>query len=240
MIASLASITRRQAVLVALVAAGILASGCTATVHGHAVAADNKGPVVPPVVAIADLDNLLLPSVQVSELAKTPDMQIERTSTNMITGDEKYLSDLQCLDAWAPLEQDVYDGSGWTAVRGQTLKGGSGDDQRSVTQAVVAFPKAAVAQDFFDASQQRWSACANQSVTYKKPGKERVWNNGDIASAGGVISMVSTAEGGNGWECQRAMGVRSNVVIDVIACGYGVEDASGAIANKINAQVGES
>jgi hypothetical protein len=140
---------------------------------------------------------------------------------------------VQCLDAWAPIEHDVYDGSGWTAVRGQTLKGRSGDDQRTVTQAVVAFPRAAVAQDFSDSSQQRWLGCANQSVTYKKPGKERVWNNGDLEPVGGVISMVSTAEGGNGWECQRAMGVHSNVVVDAIACGYNVDDAAASVVTKI-------
>ena len=49
--------------------------------------------------------------------------------------------------------------------------------------------------------------------------------------------MVDTQEGANGWECQRAMAVANNVVVDINACGYHIVDQGGQIADKIVAKV---
>ena len=50
--------------------------------------------------------------------------------------------------------------------------------------------------------------------------------------------MMETQEGADGWECQRAMGVANNVVVDINACGYHITDQGGQIIDKIIAKIG--
>ncbi|MBV8787029.1 MAG: sensor domain-containing protein, partial [Mycobacterium sp.] len=40
-----------------------------------------------------------------------------------------------------------------------------------------------------------------------------------------------------GWECQRALSVANNVIVDVNACGYHISDQAGQIADKIVTKV---
>jgi hypothetical protein len=68
-----------------------------------------------------------------------------------------------------------------------------------------------------------WAGCANRDVTFTAPsGAAQHWHFGKpaLAARGSVVTLPQrAADGGSG--CERAIGARDNVVIDVMACGYG-------------------
>ena len=71
------------------------------------------------------------------------------------------VSDIDCLGAIYPGEDAVYDGTDWTAIRDELLLEASGeDDGRLVEQTLVLFDTADDAVEFFDASKDKWSECA--------------------------------------------------------------------------------
>jgi serine/threonine-protein kinase len=51
------------------------------------------------------------------------------------------------------------------------------------------------------------------------------------------ITVMDTQEAADGWECQRAISVANNVIVDVNACGYHISDQGGQIADKITAKI---
>lgn len=55
----------------------------------------------------------------------------------------------------------------------------------------------------------------------------------DVKGSPPTITVIDTQEGAEGWECQRAMSVANNVVVDVNACGYQITNQAGQIAAKI-------
>jgi hypothetical protein len=48
-----------------------------------------------------------------------------------------------------------------------------------------------------------------------------------------MLSIHRPQEGGNGWNCQRALTVRNNVAVDVMACSSGQGDFAVNIARQI-------
>lgn len=113
-----------------------------------------------------------------------------------------------------------------------------------VSQLVVLFPSAKEANAFFTTSTQRWPACANRQGTI--PGDadnpEIQWTVGAVANTNGVLSTPTTVTASkNGstltQNCQRALTVRNNVVIDVDACRKDPGDLAVTIANQIAGKV---
>jgi translation initiation factor IF-2 len=54
-----------------------------------------------------------------------------------------------------------------------------------------------------------------------------------VANTDGLLSARITPEGGNGWNCQRALTVRNNVAVDVTGCSYRQGDFGINIARQI-------
>ena len=100
-------------------------------------------------------------------------------------------------------------------------------------QAVVAFPSADKAKAFLQSSADKWKACAGRTVTVTKQAKTFRWTLSQVNGAAPKMTMMQIQEGADGWECQRAMGLANNVVIDVNACGYHISDQGGQITDKI-------
>lgn len=59
------------------------------------------------------------------------------------------------------------------------------------------------------------------------------WSVGTVTSRDGVLTVVLTEEGAEGWACQRAMIARNNVVIDTRSCGFNTIDQAATIAKQI-------
>ena len=226
-------------ILGAAIAGGcLLITGCTATVGGRALPADHRGPLPAPTVAVADLQGLLPSRSLINSVLGTTTMSSPGPRTRM-WDDSDALSDRNCLDTWGPAEAQVYEGSGWTAVRSATLRDGSADDmQHLVSEAVVGFPSADGAQQYFRGATQRWTACSNRRVVYTPPGKPpATWTNADVVTAADMITLAETAEGADGWGCQRALGVHANVAIDMVTCGSDAKDQAAAIITKVVEQM---
>ncbi|WP_375487128.1 sensor domain-containing protein [uncultured Mycobacterium sp.] len=229
--------------LLAGIGLSMVVTGCTVTATGRPTAAADLGHWQPPPIPTTRLADLLLSASELSAIGRSGDLQVRQPVSRM-WHDEDGLADRNCLDAYSPLEAAVYEGSDWTAVQGQVLDDGgpAGDPppEHALVQAVVGFRDAGSAQQFFTDSKQRWSACANRPVAFAKPGEpDRVWAFGDAVATDTTLSMMQTREGGQGLACQRARGVRNNVIIDTMWCGFDAADQAAQVVTKIAADVVE-
>jgi serine/threonine kinase PknH len=182
----------------------------------------------PPPVAAEVLDGLLLSPAEINTAMGATGITVSGTSTDM-SDDSANVPDKDCRFLYSA-ETSVYNGSGWTGMRSQDLHEPGDDYDHEVWQAVVSFPAANDAARFFSASAQRWPACSNRQFHYIAPGQpDKVWTVGPIANTNGTLSTTETLENGYGWACQRALTVRNNVAIDVMACS--VNPAHAAVFN---------
>lgn len=144
------------------------------------------------------------------------------------------LSNPDCLGALAAIQGSVYQGSGYTAVRGQALS--AEDPPHFVYEAAVSFPSAEQAVAFVRTSAEKWQACVGQLLTVDTPNKVFHWNFANPAGAPPKITQVHTQLHG-GRACQHALSAVSNVVIDVVACGAQITDEGSRIADQMAAKV---
>ena len=129
-----------------------------------------------------------------------------------------------------PAESTIYATSGWKAVRSQELQEPVPNFAHHVIQAVVFFPDAKGASNFFKASAQFWPLCANHEYHVLSPGgPDKVFTMGPIDNTNDILSTTDTLQDGNGWACQRALTASNNVVVDVAACA--TNPAAGAAVN---------
>ncbi|ORW32627.1 hypothetical protein AWB91_11915 [Mycobacterium paraense] len=226
-------------VILATTALCLLLSGCTVSATGRPVAAPNLGHWQPPRILNARLDHLLLTAGDVDAVGQTTNMALRRPISEM-SHSEDQVSDRNCLDAYSPVEAAVYRDSSWVALEGQFLDNARAAAQRkhALLQAVVRFDDAAQAQQFFAQAKPRWAGCANRPLTFSQPGDPSVkWTFGELAATGTSLSLVQTLDGGHGFACQRALGVRNNIIIDTLWCGFDTANQAGAVVSKIASAV---
>ncbi len=116
-------------------------------------------------------------------------------------------------------------------------------------QAVVLFPSAKEASDFFATSAQRWPACADRQINVppESDGTQTMWKLGPFSNANGILSvtpsMIVNLSGQPNpitVTVQRALTAHNNVVVDVLLmrkdpADFGVKVAA-QIAGKIDKQ----
>lgn len=208
----------------------ILAAGCSAGSNQSV-----KTSTTAPPIAEAALDGLLLSPVQINADMGATGMTVKDTSTKM-GDDSNNIPDKDCLPVYSAGEAPVYAGSNWNAIREQHVNEPVNDVAHYVDQVLVSFPSANNAAAFFTASTQRWQACSNRKYTDTFKSTPTVWTNGPISNTNGTLSTVATAEDVK-WTCQRALTVRNNVAIDIVACSANPADSAVNIANQIAAKV---
>lgn len=229
--------------LTVLVLGGVcaLAVGCTTVAGGRAVPADHSGPLPQNPVAVSALEGLLLDANQINTALKATSMKVWFSADAMWDWSAS-ISDKDCLPLDGPAQDKVYVGTGWTAIRGQRLDD-SVDDSKGrdhyAIQAVIAYPSARDANAFYNSSAQSWSACANRRFSDLPQDKPPVvWTVAGINKVSGTLSTSEVQEGGDGWSCQRALTVRNNVAIDVLACASPLAAGTAVgIAEQIAAKV---
>jgi len=230
------------AVLVAAAGLCLVLTGCSVSTPGRPAAAPNLGHWQAPPILNARLGKLLLSSGDVNAVGQTTTMALRRPISEM-SHSEDVVSDPNCLDAYSPMEAAVYRDSGWVALEGQFLDNAhSRTDQQkhALLQGVVRFRDAELAQRFFGQAQPRWSGCANRPLTITQPGDEPVnWTLGKLVVTDTQLSIVQTLDGGKGFACQRALGVRNNIIIDALWCGFDTANQAVDVVTKIAAAVQE-
>jgi PknH-like extracellular domain len=229
---------RQLITALALGAIGALAAGCGTTNPGTPAPTTTSAPAPAPPVGVAGLDRLLLTDAEVNTAMGTTGMLVA-SGTIDTTDNSTSTSDKACLFAIGPVQDKVYAGTGWTAVRTQMATAPTNNDTLSpvVTEGLVLFPSAHDAAAFFTATAQSWPACSNRPFTFNELGEE-TWTMGQVSNTNGTLSGPITRQGGDGRTCQRALTVSNNVAIDIETCSANKNDPGAVnVAHQIAAKV---
>jgi serine/threonine kinase PknH len=223
-----------------IAAAAVVVVAVTATV-GYLLPGRNSqpSPTSQPLtpIALTALEGLLLSPDQINTAMGATGVTVAATYTAMYD-DSAGLADKACQPLDSSAQAAVYAGSGWSAVRAQTLHEPGDNYAHSVGQSLVLFSSAHDAGAFFTASAQSWSACSNRRFTYTQAGQpDSVWTVGPVSNTNGTLSATKTQEGSSGYTCRRALTVANNVAIDVQACSSNQSDSAVNIAHQIAAKV---
>jgi hypothetical protein len=223
--------TRARAV-VAVFAASVLLSGCMSTVSGTAVRARHAAPVDVPALTEAKLDDVLLSIGELKGIVGSRQMKVTSGLEDM-TDHSGEVSDPDCLGAIYGAERAVYTGSRWTAMRDQVAREPSADNAHWVEQTAVLYPSAEKAQKFFDNSKSTWQGCSGYSVSVDNGDATYLWQIDSVTAEDTVITQMTAQEEADGWACQHAVSVVSNLTVEAWACGYSIKDEAATIANEM-------
>jgi hypothetical protein len=226
----------RYGVAAVVLAVAAALPGCTTTVAGSAVRAQNDGPVGIPPLDEDELDDVLLSIGELNGIVGSTDMSVTSDLEEMVDHSED-VSDPDCLGAIYGAEKMVYSGTGWTAVRDQVASE-PGDNQHWVEQTAVLYPTSQKAQQFFDDSMSSWEQCAGYSVTIDDGSGSYLWEIADVTAKDTTITQMTAQEGADGWGCQHAVSIASNLTVEAWACGYTVSDEAETMVAEMIANAG--
>ncbi len=219
-----------RAGLIVIASASMLLAGCQSTVSGTAVRAQGSAPRDVSRLDESDLDHVLLSIGELNDIVGSTRMEVTSELDEM-SDHSADVSDPDCLGAIYAVEEPVYAGSGWTAFRDQVVREPDDDNDHWVEQAAVLYPSAAKAQKMFGDSAQIWEDCENQSIEVRDG--SFIWDIGQAFVDDDLVTQISIQDDSGGWECQHAMGVVSNVIVETWACGYGIGDEAATIAGEM-------
>lgn len=225
-------VTSRLPLIVALLSVSI--SGCAATTTGTAM------PARPAALTTEQaLQTVLLPAADVGSAVGGDEMVVTKEVSTPWDHSAHFPAgtDPGCLAITGAAQRGAYADSGWTGMRGQVLREPPAARAWShfATQAVVLFPTAQSASQFFERSRDGWAGCANREMSYAQPlAPDQQWSVGPVAADRDMISVSRVQHSPQQWSCQRALTVRGNVAVDIEACSLdGPTEAAAAIAGAI-------
>jgi serine/threonine kinase PknH len=197
-------------------------------------------PKPPPTITGGQLSSILLTADDINTIMGASHMQASDVAQDM-NNVKDTASNPSCIGALYTAQTSVYAGSGWSGVRDQTLVQ-RGPDRNTdvghffVNQAAAVFPSADQAHAFLKTSANNWKGCAGQTVTNTSGNDQIRWSLGDVTGADPKIVQSATQEAGDGWACQHALSVASNVVVEVQTCSLHINDQASQIADKMVAK----
>lgn len=213
----------------------LTASGCAQTTSGLAT----PSAPIPPTSA-ETLPTLLLSAADVGTALGRDDVVVTH-EVNEPWNDSGHFAGTGCLAVAGAAQRGVYADTGWTALRGQVLREPLTASTWShfVVQAVVLYPTAQAAAEFFARSRDGWAGCANRELKYtQEPAPEQIWSVGPARSERGgrdLLTVPRVQRSPEHWSCQRALSVRGPVAVDVEACSLdGPTSAAATIATAIS------
>lgn len=179
------------------------------------------------------LNDLLLKADQINVVMGAEEMAATNNRIAM-SDDADTMEPRECLAIDAAAQAQVYDGSGFTALRDVTFAE-SDDFAHYAQEAVILFPTAKHARTFFDKQAEQWGNCRE----YRHPQSGTEWTPGKIANANAILSTVATQTNGppEGWACGRALAVRNNIIVDVNTCSADPGESALQIAVQIAGKI---
>lgn len=224
--------------VLAVVSSAVLLTGCVSTVSGTAMRAQNAAPVDVPPLRESDLDDVLLSIGEINGIMGSTTMTVTSELEEM-TDHSADVSDPDCLGAIYGAEEPVYAGTGWTAMRDQVAREPDEDNEHWVEQTAVLYPTAQDALDFFDKSATMWQDCGGDTISVDDAETSYLWQLEDVVAEDTLISQLSTQEDADGWACQHALSVVSNLTVEAWACSYNIADEATIIATDMVANAAQ-
>jgi outer membrane murein-binding lipoprotein Lpp len=222
----------------AVLASVLLLSGCVSTISGTAVRGQDAGPIDVPPLDEAKLDDVLLSIGELNGIVGSTQMTITSELEEM-TDHSADVSDPDCLGAIYGAEEPVYAGTGWTAMRDQVAREPDEDNAHWVEQTAVLYPAAEDAQQFFEDSKAVWEDCAGSAISVDDADASYLWQLDDVTAEDTLITQLTTQEDADGWACQHALSVVSNLTVEAWACSYDVGDEAATIASEMVANAAD-
>jgi PknH-like extracellular domain len=210
----------------------VLLSGCVSTVSGTALRAQSAAPIDVPPLTDAKLDDVLLSAGELNDIMGSTQMQVT-SELQQMTDHSGEVSDPDCLGAIYGAEDPVYAGSGWTAMRDQVVREPTQSNEHWVEQTAVLYPTAEKAQAFFEDSKSTWKDCSGYSVSVDSADATYLWQIDSVITEDTLITQMTAQEEADGWACQHALSVVSNLTVEAWACGYSITDEGATIANDM-------
>lgn len=221
-----------------VIAASVLLSGCVSTVAGIAVRAPNALPLDVPPLEEARLAGVMLSIGELNGIVGSTQMTVTSELEEM-TDHSAAVSDPDCLGAIYGAEEPVYAGSGWTAMRDQVARELGERNDHWVEQTAVLYPSPTKAQKFFDDSKSSWEDCAGYSISVDDGEASYLWEMDKVTAEDHLITQMSVQQDADGWACQHALSVVSNLTVEAWACGYSISDEAATIATEMIANAAE-
>ncbi len=216
-------------------------TGGTATARGTATPTTPVSPSSTPAkVAPEGLDRLLLSADEIGVILASGPMNSDPVHPSLYN-DAPHVSDRECVGVYVPAQGATYTGSGWDAAAAEVLYAPGGESwQNGAIQAVVEFQATERAQKSLTDQGNTWKKCAGRTLAITPVGSsEQRWTFGRPIVVDGIWSIPLTQDGSTGL-CERAIGVRSNVVIDVSACRDGANHQASTIVHNIATKITQS
>jgi hypothetical protein len=229
----------RACALGGVLASVVLLSGCVSSVSGTAVRAQGAAPMDVPPLDESKLDDVLLSIGELNGIVGSTRMTTTVELDEMSDHSEE-VSDPDCLASMYGAEELVYEASGWTAVLDQVASEPDEDNDHWVEQTAVLYPSAADAQNFFDDSKSTWEQCSGSAISVDDFDASYLWQIDDVTVEDAMITQVTTQEDADGWACQHALSVVSNLTVEAWACSYDVGDEAATIADEMIANAAEN
>lgn len=189
-------------------------------------------------VSIDSLPALLLDATTVNTVEATTGIAL-----NDDINSGKVFADLatdrpECAGILHPAMKGTLQGSGWLAARTQFFSDGDQYHWKHlISDAVIDYPNAELANKFAAQQAQAWNRCAGGSLTGTSSSDNATFWVGAVANNDGMLSVELTQEGGRGWACQRALTVRKNIVVDTRSCGHNRTDQAIKLATAIGDRI---
>ncbi|MCV6983122.1 sensor domain-containing protein [Mycolicibacterium pulveris] len=215
-----------------VVAATVPLSGCVSTVSGTAVRGPDLGQFDVPPLDETKLNDVLLSIGELNGIMGSTTMRVTSELDEM-TDHSDDVSDRDCLGTVYGAEEPVYDGSGWTHVRDEVAREPGDDNAHWVEQTAVLYPSPRNAQRFFDDSRRAWQNCAGTPVAIFSDDEAYFWDLDDVLTEDALITQMTTQDDADGWACQHALAVASNLTVETWACGYTIIDEAETIAREM-------
>ncbi len=193
------------------------------------------GPAPPALTS--SLSGFLLSTHEIAGIFGVPSMKVTNSSSNGLTDDTPYISEKDCTGPYAPADEGAY-GQVRSKIGSQLQILQNPDGPNGAAQMVMAFPSADAAQTVLADQRRQWSACAGRTFALTMPNETpKSFTFGPLTTLDGNLVMTFTAEGRSSAGCQRALGVRNNIIIDVSALGFNVDNHGVDILNAIAAKI---
>ena len=201
--------------------------------------APSAAPTLAPNATLAPdrLDAILLHPVDINTVMGVSSMQPQAPIGHATGSNQATVSNPDCLGAFYPGQNVVYEGSGYTAISVQQLSEPGDVHYHLAAQAAASFPSADQALAFLKTSAGKWGACAGQTITQTAQGQDSRWTFGNLIGDVPALAQLRTLEGGNGQACQHVLRALVNVVIEVAACGPRINNQANQLADKMAVNV---